>query len=105
MPAKIPAPVRTRIRQMREAGERLQTIADKIGLNRKTVAKYCEGGEKKPVPAPPVPAAQFTADEVSMLQWLAAVARRMRCPSCEGEVTYLASSPGVVCPRCRRPLM
>lgn len=103
MPAKIPRPTRTRIRQMHEAGERLQAIADKLGLDRKTVAKYCDAGEKDQVPGLAVPAAQLSADEVDKLQMLASSARVVRCPRCQLWLTYLVSSPAVVCPNCKGP--
>jgi DNA-binding CsgD family transcriptional regulator len=101
MPAKIPRPIRTRIRQMYDTGERLQSIADKLGLDRKTVAKYCDASEKPQVAAPTSPAAQLTADEVEKLQWVAGGTRLERCPRCLLWVTYLASNPAVVCPNCK----
>lgn len=104
MPAKSPTPVRTRIRQMYETGERHQSIADKLGLDRKTVAKYCDKAETNQVPAAAGPAVQFAPDEVQKLRWLAAATQVTNCTRCGKALLYVTSSSGVVCPHCHSRL-
>ena len=99
MGARIPPAKRMKIEALRHAGERMQDIADAVGVSLSTVRRVCRATDKEYV-LETTPAAGLTGWDVTVVKMLAAQYRLGRCEGCGREVIARRAGGRVRCLGC-----